>query len=60
MKDYLITDRSEDSTKFYAGLNGWVDLPSNAVWFTSKEEAYTQIKYLKDNNLDVEEIENFD
>ncbi len=60
MKDYLITDRSLENTKYYAGLNGWVNLPEYAIWYATKEEAYTQIRYLKDENLDVEEIENYD
>ncbi len=62
MKDYLITDRSLENTKYYAGLRGWVNLPENAIWFATKEEASVFLKYLKDDNLKVEEIdtESFD
>lgn len=57
MKSYLITDRSTENTKYYAGLNGWVNLPENAIWYETEKEATEQVGLLKDEALKVEEIE---
>lgn len=57
MKSYVITDRSTESTKYYAGLNGWVNLPENAIWFETEKEATEQKAALKDEAFKIEEIE---
>jgi len=58
MKSYVITDRSTESTKYHAGPNGWVNLPENAIWYETEKEAAEQKEALKDENLNIEEIEN--
>lgn len=57
MKSYVITDRSTESTKYYAGLNGWVNLPENAILYETEKEAAEQKEALKDETLKIEEIE---
>ena len=57
MKSYVITDRSTENTKYYAGLNGWVNLPENAIWYETEKEASEQKTALKDETLRIEEIE---
>jgi len=57
MKSYVITDRSTEHTQYYAGLNGWVNLPENAIWYETEKEAAEQTALLKDEALKVEEIE---
>lgn len=56
MKSYIITDRSTESTKYYAGLNGWVNLPENSIWYETEKEATEQKEALKDDNLKIEVI----
>lgn len=57
MKSYVIADRSTECTKYYAGLNGWVNLPENAIWYETPNEAADQKKSLRDETLIIEEIE---
>ena len=58
MKSYVITDISTESTKYYAGLNGWTNLHENAIWYETEKEAAEQKTALKDETLKIEEIEN--
>lgn len=57
MKSFVITDRTTENTKYYAGLSGWVNLPENAIWYETEKEAAEQKATLKDDSLKVEEIE---
>lgn len=51
--DYIITNKT-DNTHF-AGLNGWVKLEENAIWY-DKKEADEMCATLNDENLYVHEI----
>ena len=55
MESYIIADRGTETTLYYAGLNGWVNLPENAIWY-SKSEAFEQKKILNKKELIIEII----